>query len=118
MESTISKSTFYADERPVVVDIRFSLDPYDWYELKATDAWQEVERLISDFGSRDNLIRRLEALNLKEKATIEQVLPALPPPHQATSCKSQQTDIASMELPRHPVLQKLKKLISREKTCW
>ena len=67
MESKIQESTFLAEGRAYIVYIRFELDPYDWYELKASDAWKEVERMVEDFGSRDNLIRRLEALDLKER---------------------------------------------------
>lgn len=116
MESTWFQNTWYAEGRPLEVCISFSLDPYDWYELKDTDAWKEVVRLVEAFGNRDNLLRRLEALNLKEKATSEQVLSSLPPPRQATSCIAPQTDTKSKESPRHPIWQRLKKWISREGT--
>ena len=118
MESTWTKNTWYAEDHPTEVDILLRLDPYDWYELKDTDAWKEVERLIGAFGSRDNLLRRLEALNLKEKATSEQVLSCLPPPHQAAPYMSPQTDTENKEPPRRPIWQRLKRWISGDRSYW
>ena len=112
MESRITESTLCADDRPVEVCISILLDPYDWYELKETAAYKEVVRLVENFGSRGNLLRRLEALDLKERATTEQVHTALCRAHPEAFCKSQQTAPVNTEPPHHSIWQKLKKLIS------
>ena len=109
MESKIQESTFLAEGRAYIVYIRFELDPYDWYELKASDAWKEVERMVEDFGSRDNLIRRLEALDLKERASSEQVLSSLPPASPEASDTTLQTALESKELLHRPIWQRWKK---------
>lgn len=109
MESKIRENTFFAEDQAYIVYIRFELDPYDWYELKASDAWKEVERMVEDFGSRDNLIRRLEALDLKERASSEQVLSCLPPPSPEASYTTLQTAIENREPPHRPKWPKWKK---------
>lgn len=109
MESKITESILCADDRPIEVNIQLSLDPYDWYELRETDAWKEIERLVSDFGSRDNLIRRLEALDLKERATSEQVQTALCHAHPEVFCTEQHTESLNKEHPHRPIWQRLKR---------
>ena len=111
MESNITENIWCVENRPIEVNILLSLDPYDWYELKETDAWKEVERLVKAFGNRDNLLCRLEALDLKERATSEQVQTALHLAHPEAFDKSQQTDTGSTEPFHHPIWQRLKKWI-------
>lgn len=109
MKSFIEENILSSESGFQGVYIRLILDPYDWYELKETDAWKQVERMVEDFGSRDNLIRRLEALNLQERATNEQVQTALCQEFPEAFDRSQQKVPENTEHQHRSLWQKLMK---------
>ena len=111
MISSISERIWCEENRPIEADIWFSLDPADWYELRETDAWKEVVRLVEAYGSRDNLLRRLEELDLQERATTEQVQTLLDRDCQAIVRNIRHVEDASKEPPRRPIWQRLMKWI-------